>query len=114
MFPLGGSWRGECHAAKAAGTLCGGTLCNFGYARGQCARFPGGAGPDAVRFTISSFEPGAIGIYYVAERDHLPFEHGRLEYSPLAGAVTATPASRTLARQACAYAECFLHRKEMS
>ena len=47
-------------------------LCNLGYARGACDRFPDGDGPDAVRFTISRDEAVRSGIDYVIERDHLP------------------------------------------
>ena len=120
MLPLGDWWKGVCLAAPGApqaeaGAAGGGwcdTSCNLGYARGQCARFPEGEGPDAVRFTVSSHESAAIRIYYVVERDHHPFAHGRLEYSPAAGGFLAPPESATLARQAQAYVESYLRRKE--
>jgi hypothetical protein len=122
LLPLGAWWKGVCHAAAgapqaeagaAAGSF-GDTNCNLGYARGECARFPAGEGPDAVRFTISSHDSAAIGIYYVVERDHHPFAHGRLEYSPAAAGFLAPPATATLARQAQAYVESYLRRKEES
>ena len=86
MLPLGDWWTGVCHAVPGAPQDAGGigcdtsrgTTCNLGYARGECARFPEGDGPDAVRFTISSHEGAAIGIYYVVERDHHPFAHGAI------------------------------------
>ena len=122
LLPLGAWWKGVCHAAPgapqaeagaAAGSF-GGTNCNLGYARGECARFPAGEGPDAVRFTISSHDGAAIRIYYVVERDHHPFAHGRLEYSPAAAGFLPPPATATLARQAQAYVERYLRRKEES
>ena len=122
MLPLGEWWTGVCHAAPGApqaesgaagGSGCD-TNCNFGYARGKCARFPEGEGPDAVRFTVSSHERAAILIDYVVERDHYPFAHGRLEYSPAAAGFAAPPETATLARQAEAYVESYLRRKEES
>lgn len=116
MLPLGDWWKGECHAVRGAPTEAGGSErdrgCNLGYARGECARFPAGEGPDAVRFTISSHESAAVGIYYVVERDHHPYAHGRLEYSLTAGALVTPAETKTLARQAQAYVESYLRRKE--
>jgi hypothetical protein len=122
MLPLGDWWKGVCHAVPGAPQEAGGswcdtacnTFCNLGYARGECARFPEGEGPDAVRFTISSHESTAIGIYYVVERDHHPFAHGRLEYSLTAAAFVTPPESAMLARQAQAYVESYLRRKRES
>jgi hypothetical protein len=118
ILPLGGHWTGVCHA------LPGGPgkpddvrlrpLCNLGYARGNCACFPEGDGPDAVRFTIFRDEGSAIGIWYVVERDHHPFAHGRLEYSAEAAAFAEPPASAILARQAQAYAESYRRVKSLS
>jgi len=115
MLPLGGRWTGQCRAvpgAVSAGDGGDGLDCNLGYARGKCARFPGGEAPDAVRFAVSSHETTGIGIYYVVERDHHPFAHGRLEYVPARAAFAAPPEDATLARQAEAYVENYLRRKE--
>ena len=118
MLPLGDWWKGECHAVPGAPEEAGGTGCdtgcNLGYARGACVRFPAGAGPDAVRFTISSHESTVIGIYYVVERDHHPFAQGRLAYSPAAKAFVTPPETAVLARQAQAYVESYLRRKKES
>jgi hypothetical protein len=84
----------------------------MGYARGECARFPEGDGPDAVRFTISSHDGAAIGLYYVVEQNHHPFAHGRLEYSIAASAFLTPPEPATLARQAQAYVESYVRRKK--
>ena len=118
MLPLGDWWTGLCQAVpgapqETAGRGCD-TTCNLGYARGECPRFPEGDGPDAVRFTISSHESTTIGIYYVVERDHHPFAHGRLEYSTIAAAFATPPETATLARQAQAYVESYLRRKKES
>jgi hypothetical protein len=108
MLPLGDRWEGLCHAAPGPPLPCDAallTLCNMGYARGQCPRFPSGDGPDAVRFTVKGSSNGAVSLYHVVERDHHPYAHGPLTYSP-----TAEPAGETLLRQARAYAECYLRR----
>ena len=119
MLPLGDWWKGICHAIpaeprNAGGVGCdiSGAFCNLGYARGGCARFPLGEGPDAVRFTISRHESTVIGVDYVLERDHHPFAHGRLEYSLAATAFVAPPEGAILSRQAQAYVESYLRRKE--
>src|ERR1035437_2112742 len=54
-------------------------------------RFPKarGRGRTAVDFNVSSHESTAIRIYYVGERDHYPFPHGGLEYSPAAAGFAA-------------------------
>ena len=118
MLPLGDWWKGSCHAApeapvEASVARCDG-CCNLGYARGVCDRFPESAGPDAVRFTISSHEDAAIRIYYVIERDHHPYAQGRLEYLTAAGAFAAPPETALLARQAQAYVESYLRRRKES
>ena len=67
-----------------------------------------------VRFTISSHDSAAIGLYFVVERNHHPFAHGRLEYSIAAAAFLTSPESATLARQAQAYVESYVRRKKES
>jgi hypothetical protein len=113
MLPLGDWWEGVCRAMPDAPQPCEGTLlrlCNMGYARGECPRFPGGDGPDAVRFTVKGSGSGAVRLYYVVERNHHPFAHGPLAYSIASGALSAPPANQVLDRQARAYAQCFLRR----
>ena len=116
MMPLGDQWAGICQAAPDApwrpgeGTLR--PLCNFGYARGACPRFPGGDGPDAVRFTVRSADDAAVHLYYVVERDHHPFAHGPLEYSRASKSLVGAAGGENLNRQAQAYAESYLRRME--
>ncbi len=115
MLPLGGSWSGVCRAV--AGGDCRPderamlSLCNLGYARGQCSRFPEGDGPDAARFTISHDDGERLHLYYVLERDHHPFAHGAIEYSRNGGAVAGSTANDEVRRQASAYAESYLRLK---
>ena len=143
MLPLGGRWRGMCRAdveAAAEPEESMRPVCNLGYARGVCRQFPAGDGPDAVRFTVTGDRGGSVGLYYVMERDHHPFAHGRLEYARDKGAIVTFPATRddrvagslngasppeaacrpakgsageTLCRQAQAYAESYRRRKDI-
>jgi hypothetical protein len=115
MLPLGGHWAGVCRAvpepASQPDAVTLRTLCNLGYARGICSRFPEGAGPDAVRFTISGDDGATLRLYYVVEQNHHPFAHGPLEYSRTLAAFAEPPAAQTLRSQAQAYVESYFRRK---
>ena len=114
-MPLGDPWSGVCRATPTgewlpdAHTLQ--QLCNFGYAREKCARVPAD-GPDAVRFGISHDREGLVGIYWVMEKDHLPFAHGPLEYSREAARFLPSHTDPRVAQQAQAYISSYLRRKE--
>ena len=114
-LPLGDSWDGLCYAVPDAPWQPGADLlhptCNLGYARGACPRFPSIDGPDAVRFTVSGDDGASLRMYYVVERDHLPFAHGAIEYSVARGTLLGSPLAEVLQRQARAYAESYLRRK---
>ncbi|MFN7993717.1 MAG: hypothetical protein U0Q18_08965 [Bryobacteraceae bacterium] len=114
--PLGDLWSGLCKATEGTDhTPDSSTLrqfCNFGYARSKCGRCPS-EGPDAVRFCISKDRDDFISIYWVMEKDHLPFGHGSLEYSRAGGRMSAAGADAGLVRQAEAYVSSYLLRKEV-
>jgi hypothetical protein len=115
MLPLGDAWTGVCRAVPGLPWQPDEALlrrpCNLGYARGTCARFPLGDGPDAVRFTVSRDDGASLRIYYVVERDHHPFAHGPLDYSAARGLFLNPPPDETVSRQAQAYVESYLRRK---
>ncbi len=81
-LPLGSGWEGQCTAPGHEGTvpdiqqLQDG--CNLGYA--TCSRLPQQPVWDAVRFAVSGEQESRISLSYVCEKNHLPCEHGRLEY----------------------------------
>jgi hypothetical protein len=114
MLPLGDSWAGICRAIPDRPSPPDDAvlrpLCNLGYARDVCGRFPPGDGPDAVRFTISRDDGTFIAVSYVIERDYHPFAHGRLQYSAAAGAFAERPGGEILDRQAQAYVESYRRR----
>lgn len=114
-MPLGDAWSGVCRAVPgsepAPAPIAVQQFCNFGYARGKCARVPEDA-PDAVRFSISDDRDGVIRIHWVVEKNHLPFAHGPLHYLRARGAFTVTHPDPCIARQAEAYVAGYLRRKE--
>lgn len=115
MLPLGDAWEGLCGANPDSPwepdeiTLL--TICNMGYARGRCAHFPAGDGPDAARFTIAADGPETLRVYYVLERDHHPWAHGPLEFSRAGSAFTpGQPIGDATLGLARAYVESYLRR----
>jgi hypothetical protein len=116
-MPLGDAWSGVCRARPGGewlpdpGTLQ--QLCNFGYARGKCARVPADA-PDAVRFGISSDCGGLIRVHWVIEKEHLPFGHGPIEYSRADAGFRPAHPDTCVSQQAQAYVSAYLRRKEDS
>ncbi len=106
-MPLGDVYDGECRAQPdgyrpTAEQLW--TLCNLGYARHVCPRFPDTDGPDAVRFSLTEETPGTLRIHLVREKDHRLWDSSDLEYDKTSGL-----ASNRLAE---AYAESHLRRKQ--
>lgn len=113
-MPLGDAWSGVCRAVPEGEwrpdpqTLQ--QFCNFGYAREKCAHVPADAS-DAVRFSVSYDRDGIVGIYWVIEKDHLPFAHGPLEYSRAAAGFRAVHSDARVTQQARAYVVSYLRRK---
>ncbi len=86
-------------------------LCNRGYARGRCPRFPPGDGPDMVRFSVTGDRDGVVKIAYVVESNGRPFEQGEIEYLAETRRFRPNLTGGMLERQAQAYAESYLRRK---
>ena len=116
-MPLGDTWSGVCRAAPAAEWLPDPhtlqQFCNFGYAREKCGRVPADA-PDAVRFGISKDRDGTVDIYWVVEKDHLPFAHGPLAYSRAEAEFRTAHPDACVTQQAQAYVRSYLRRKDDS
>ncbi len=117
LLPLGGLWNGLCRAVpdELWKPEANHVRCLLGYARGECPRFPvADPGADAVRFNIARDDGASLRLSFVLERNHQPWEHGRLEYS-LAGSdfIGALP-GETVRRQAEAYVQTYLRRKNES
>jgi hypothetical protein len=73
-------YRGTCGAGEAFEPEASAQrdVCNCGYARGRCDRFPEGS-PDAVRFSVIGEERSVLRIVYAFENDHSPVTHGIAE-----------------------------------
>jgi hypothetical protein len=82
-LPLGAGWEGYCTAPGHEGSIPDRQQlqqdCNLGYAS-ACPRLPAQRAWDTVRFCVSRQEISVISLAYVCERNHLPREHGMLEY----------------------------------
>jgi hypothetical protein len=105
-LPLGAGWEGNCTAPGAAGTIPAGEQlngCNLGYAS-DCPLLPKGRKWDAVRFAVVSEYENGLCLAYVCERDHLPSEHGRLEYNVPHGRWLSSHEDARIQKMA----ECFL------
>jgi hypothetical protein len=120
---LGDPFGGACHAQPAdivePPEACQRELCNCGYARGRCDRFPGAregknAAPDAVRFSVTEDTPERVLVVYVVEKDHAPVEHGILEYLIDEARLGGPLISDVLAQQARAFLESYLSRRVRS
>ena len=115
MLPLGDFWSGHCRAVPAGlfepDHATQYHLCNLGYAREACGRFPGGTAPDAVRFNISNDDGDPVRVAWVIERNHFPVAHGSLSYSLESYGFLAPLPDEHLVRQALAYMASYRRRK---
>lgn len=106
-LPLGDRYRGWCQSRPGERFEAEGDLCNCGYARGLCDRFPSESPGDAVRFSTIADYPGRLRLVYIVERSHAPAEHGSFEYP------SELPiGNERLMAQARAFAESHLRRRQ--
>ncbi|HLH43974.1 MAG TPA: hypothetical protein VKV74_13370 [Bryobacteraceae bacterium] len=113
-WPLGKAFSGLCYSRASEPLEPPGQhqeeLCNYGYARGRCERFPPGSTTDAVRFSIIEKDALRLRIVYVVEKEHVPARFGTLDYGIHAGAVSHPGPDAVLTRQAEAFAKSYLAR----
>lgn len=108
-LPLGDDYRGLCQAGAELFQPSESSqqdLCNCGYARGRCDRFPTESA-DAVRFSVVQEDDARIRLIYVLERAHAPEAHGVIEYSKPAARMEGNVDARLLA-QAGAFVQSYL------
>jgi hypothetical protein len=114
-LPLGDPYTGVCRVHPMREWLPGQeTLrdcCNIGYARHRCPRFPRDSAADAFRFSVVNDADGAVQVFYVAEREHCPVEHGTLEFVIESGQFRNGHSGETFLKQARAYVQSYLRRK---
>jgi hypothetical protein len=88
-LPLGCGWRGHCTAPGHEGAAPADEelqeFCNLGYAA-KCARLPQDRKWDSVRFgarldnNAENTQEARVQLRYICERNHLPADHGQLEF----------------------------------
>lgn len=103
--PLGDLYGGSC-AADPSVAIEAETLrryCNFGYARGHCAR-AAQSDADAVRLLVRGARGSIVEISWAVERNHHPVAVGSVEIDT---GPAAEPAGDALARQAYACAAAY-------
>ncbi len=114
-LPLGDLWAGTCQARPdetfEPPENQQREVCNCGYARGRCDRFPGNGAPDAVRFSVTDDTPARLLVVYVVEKDHAPAEFGTLEYTVESASLNGPYIGDVLVRQARAFLESYLSRR---
>lgn len=116
-LPLGAGWSGHCtapgHEDEVPAQNILEAFCNLGYAD-CCAWAPRERPWDAVRFAVSAPQDpqkgrgtgsaSVIQLRYVCERNHLPVEHGSLEFDLTSAAWSRRHDDSRLQKMA----ECFL------
>jgi hypothetical protein len=80
-------------------------VCNLGYGRHNCEQFPMASDADAIRLHVTQDQGELIKIQYVFEKDCWPGKHGEVDFA-------AAPS--TLRRQAEAFLESYLRRRNGS
>jgi hypothetical protein len=113
-LPLGDPYRGVCQSRPDEPfepPESAHDLCNCGYARGRCDRFPAGTESDAVRFSITSVEADLVRLTYVLEREHAPVDYGTLKYAIRESRLVDAPARPILEKQAKAFLESHFDRR---
>jgi hypothetical protein len=115
-LPLGDPCKGRCTADPGAPVEPPmddlRRLCNLGYARGACSRFPATAeAPDAVRFSVARDRQDLIELIYIVEKDYGPVRHGPLVWETVAGNFTANIDSPALEAQARRFVESYVKRR---
>lgn len=111
-LPLGDAYRGTCHAASDAviepDETTQRSLCNVGYGRVACPRFPLDTEADAVRFSVAPAGSDQT-MLYVLEKDYAPLSHSSFECSD--GNATGEFPTDVVRRQAAAFAYSYERRR---
>jgi hypothetical protein len=113
-LPLGDPWRGVCTAEDPAtepSLPILRELCNTGYARGRCERFPSAAESDAARFSVTRDEPDGVTVTFILERDYAPFSYGTVRYKVASQRFDPEFSGDVMSEQAQRFIESYLSRR---
>ncbi len=113
--PLGDFYRGECRSQTDPYIPDDERLflCNLGYAREECPRFPAESRADQTRFAIAENTPFRLMIRVVQESAYRPLASLTLEFDLERQVWTASHSDPMIQRQAEAYVEAYLRRGPM-
>lgn len=113
-LPLGLGWKGYCTAPGHEHQLPSDEQlrdrCNLGYAH-HCPWCPRDRVWDATRFGVARESDHRIVLCYVREKDHVPVEHGTLEYEHALARWSSSHPDRRVQRMAECYLKAYLVRK---
>jgi len=112
-LPLGECFAGCCSAPGHENETPTDTelkQCNVGYAR--CSRLPSDVSAHAVRFCVGRDSAQIVQVIYVCELNHLPAEHGTLEFSREASAWVKPHPDYRIQRKAESYLQTFFNRRQ--
>lgn len=110
--PLGDFYRGECRAQTESHTPDDERLflCNLGYARPECPRFPAESPVDQTRFAVAAETPTLV-IRVVQESACRPLGSVTLEFDVDRQVWTTAHDDPIIQRQAEAYLEAYFRRR---
>jgi len=107
-LPLAAGWEGVCTAPGHEGATPESLEpCNLGYAN-SCPRLPQQRNWDAVRFAVVQESSERVLLVYVREKDHLPADHGNLEFCIRDGACAKPHPDPRIQKMA----ECFFQSRK--
>lgn len=111
--PLGDVYRGECRAQTEPHTPDEARLflCNLGYARDECTRFPAESPVDQTRFALADETPPTLVIRVVQEGACRPLGSVTLEFHVERQVWTTAHDDPIIQRQAEAYLEAYFRRR---
>jgi len=111
--PLGDVYRGECRSQTEPYVPDEERLflCNLGYARDECPRFPAEARADQTRFSVASDTPPLMMIRVVQESAWRPLASVTLEFDLERQVWTTAHHDPIIQRQAEAYLEAYFRRR---
>lgn len=106
-LPLIQEHEGMCHAG-GADTFANGPVCNHGYARGNCERFPKEEPSIALRYSVLRCDGRELEVLCIAEENHVPVRSRRLHFSPDLNRLSEMDLDACLAAQAIAFSRSYL------
>lgn len=84
-------------------------LCNQGYPRGGCERFPSDETRSCLRYELLSRSEDIFEVMIIAERDYAPVEWRVVKYSFAAGTVEPEMSDACMRAQLAAFCRAYLN-----